>query len=101
MEEFLANIRPTVFGLIGFAVSYYTYRNSKKQWDKKAPRKLTHPLTRAALGGLVFAIIAFVVSVFLTTSLAYAIINTVIMVAIFLLYVFRVVMDVKEFHSKR
>jgi hypothetical protein len=101
MEEFLTNIRPTAFGLIGFIISYYTYRTSKKQWNKKAPRELTHPLTRIILGSLAFAIISFVVSAFLTTSLAYAIINTVIMVAIFLLYVSRVVMDVKEFHSKR
>lgn len=100
MEEFLTNIRPTVFGLIGFIVSYYTYSKSKKQWNKKAPRELTHPLIRIVLGGLVFAIISFVVSMFLTTNLAYAIINTVIMVAIFLLYLSKVIMDVKKFHSK-
>jgi hypothetical protein len=101
VEEFLTNIRPTVFGLIGFIISYYTYRNSKKQWSKKAPRELTHPLTRIILGGFVFAIISFVISMFLTTSLTYAIINTVIMVVIFLLYVSKVIMDVKKFHSKR
>lgn len=101
MEELLTNIRPTVFGLIGFAVSYYTYRNSKKRWDKKAPRDLTHPLTRSVLGGLVFAIISFVVSMFLTTSLTYAIINTVVMTVLFLLYLSKVMIDVKKFHTRR
>jgi small-conductance mechanosensitive channel len=100
MEDLLINTRPIWFGLVGFIILFYNHLNTKKRWDEKAPKQLTHPLIRTVLASLTFAVIVFIVSMFFTTSLVYTLINTVILEVFFLLYLAKILVDAKKFRSK-
>ncbi len=100
MESLLINTRPIAFGLIGFAFAYYNHMKTKKEWNKRPPKLPSHLLIRVVLACLAFAIVAFIVSMFLTTSLTFTLINTVFLVALFLLYLSKVLVDMKRFYSK-
>jgi ABC-type multidrug transport system fused ATPase/permease subunit len=99
MEELLTNTRPVMFGLIGFAILYYSYRNTKKQRSKKASKQLANPLIRMILAVLVFTVVAFMISIFFTTSLVYALINTAALVVLFILYLTKIMSDVKSLYG--
>lgn len=100
MSELLANIGPVGCGIIGFALLYYTHLNARKQWNKKkAPTLPPHLLVRSIAATLIFAVAGFFISSFFTTGLLYTVINTIVLVTLFLLYLYKFLADVKKFQS--
>lgn len=99
MEEVLLNLRPALFLLVGMVILYFSHLRTKKQWHEKPPKKVTHVPLRIALCFVTFAVFAFVLSSFFTTSLAYTILNAVIMSALMTLHVAKVLYDAKNFHQ--
>ncbi len=99
MDDLLTNTRVIAFGLIGIAFLYYSHLQAKKQWNKKAPKLPPNIMIRTVLACVAFSVIAFTLSLMLTTTLTYAVVNTLVLSAVFFLYIRKVIADVKNYHS--